>query len=121
MPAKKYTKMHIFVASPGDVSPERQKVKLVADELNQTGGVADALGITIEVLDWQTHISPAMGRPESEWVENLYGHEKYQSVRVLRGGAWDSDPVNLRCDARNRFNPDDVWDDDGFRVVCLQS
>jgi formylglycine-generating enzyme required for sulfatase activity len=38
--------------------------------------------------------------------------------RLLRGGSWGDAPENCRCAYRVRDLPDDVSDNDGFRVVC---
>jgi len=42
-------------------------------------------------------------------------------MRALRGGSWNNEAQNLRCDTRNRNNPDNRNNNNGFRVVCLQS
>ncbi len=42
-------------------------------------------------------------------------------MRALRGGSWNNEAQNLRCDTRNRNNPNNNWNNNGFRVVCLQS
>ena len=36
---------------------------------------------------------------------------------VLRGGSWNNNPRNLRASNRNRNNPDNRNDNNGFRVV----
>lgn len=71
MPKKTYDKLRIFLASPGDVTEERDRVKAVADELNQTNNLADSLGVTLQVLDWRTDASPAMGRAEEELLKQM--------------------------------------------------
>jgi len=43
------------------------------------------------------------------------------NARALRGGSWNNNPENLRCVSRNYNNPDNNWNNNGFRVVCLQS
>ena len=68
---KSYKKLRIFLASPSDVSKERDRVHAVANELNRTGNVADQLGLTLEVLDWRTHVAPYMGRPEDVVLQQL--------------------------------------------------
>jgi len=68
---KVYQKLKIFLASPGDVADERERVKAVVEELTRTGNAADKLGIELEVLDWKTHVSPAVGRPEGETLKQL--------------------------------------------------
>jgi hypothetical protein len=37
---------------------------------------------------------------------------------VLRGGAWNNNQNNARCDARNRNNPNNSNDNIGFRVCA---
>ena len=36
-------------------------------------------------------------------------------ARALRGGSWNNEQDNLRYDARNRNNPDNNWNNNGFR------
>jgi YgiT-type zinc finger domain-containing protein len=68
---KDYKKtLRIFVASPGDVKEERERLHAVAAELNRSGNVADQLGVTLEVLDWRD-VSPKMGRPEKVILDEL--------------------------------------------------
>lgn len=66
-----YKKIRIFVASPADVAVERQKLHSLVLDLNQTGSIVDQLGFVLEVLDWSTHVAPAMGRPEGIILEQL--------------------------------------------------
>jgi len=54
-----------------------------------------------------------------EWMENWYDDDEV--ARALRGGSWYSEADNLPCSARLRDDPDDIWDNNGFRVVCVQS
>ena len=54
-----------------------------------------------------------------ERMENWYDDD--EKMRALRGGSWDNDAHNLRCDSRVRVNPDYRLNFNGFRVVCLQS
>ena len=49
-----YSKLRVFVASPGDVSEERDNVVRIAEKLNQSGGAADQAGVTLEVIRWET-------------------------------------------------------------------
>ncbi len=63
--SKNYQKLRIFLASPGDVAKERDAVRAVVAELNKTGsGLADSLGIQFEVIGYDTHVAPDMGRPQ---------------------------------------------------------
>lgn len=60
-----YTKLRIFLASPSDVAKEREAVRSVVAEFNKTGsGLADSRGIQFEVIGYDTHVAPDMGRPQ---------------------------------------------------------
>jgi len=63
------TRLRIFVASPGDVLDERERLRLVVDELNRT--LADSLGErSLHLLDWHD-VVPSMGRPEQVILDQL--------------------------------------------------
>lgn len=50
-----------------------------------------------------------------EWTNSWYD----KTNRVLRGGAWSSVRLDVRCAYRGRENPDYFNDDIGFRIVVL--
>ncbi|MBK9233440.1 MAG: formylglycine-generating enzyme family protein [Anaerolineae bacterium] len=63
-----------------------------------------------------------------EWVSSRYGSYPYRvddgredqsstDVRVLRGGSWFYEAWYVRSADRNRVDPDDRYDDVGFRVA----
>jgi hypothetical protein len=62
-------KLRIFVASPGDVMEERNCLARAVEQLNR--GVADRLGLTLELIRWETHIAPDVGRPQGVVFEQL--------------------------------------------------
>ncbi|RIK72519.1 hypothetical protein DCC62_19380 [candidate division KSB1 bacterium] len=68
---KNYTKIRLFIASPGDVTPERDRLLKVVQEFNQPNGFLDDLGVTLQALDWRSHVAPLMGRPEAVVLEQL--------------------------------------------------
>lgn len=68
---KNYTKIRLFIASPGDVTPERDRLLKVVQELNQPNGFLDDLGVTLQAIDWRSHVAPLMGRPEAVVLEQL--------------------------------------------------
>ncbi|CDM96996.1 hypothetical protein B9S53_06155 [Arthrospira sp. O9.13F] len=37
---------------------------------------------------------------------------------MLRGGSWNNNPENCRCAYRNRNDPDNLNNNNGFRVAC---
>ncbi|MEK7729287.1 MAG: SUMF1/EgtB/PvdO family nonheme iron enzyme, partial [candidate division KSB1 bacterium] len=70
--SKNYHKLRLFLASPSDVAQEREYVRAVVNDLNKSGsGVADAQGIQFEVLGYDTHVSPNMGRPQGVTFDQL--------------------------------------------------
>jgi len=63
------TKLRVFVASPGDVAEERERLSSVIDELNQ--GIAGLRGLTLELVRWETHAWPDIG----EGVQDVINRE----------------------------------------------
>lgn len=63
-----YRKIRIFIASPSDVTPERDRLRKVVEELDQTRG--DELGIVLRTLDWRD-LPPGMGRPQQLVFNNF--------------------------------------------------
>jgi formylglycine-generating enzyme required for sulfatase activity len=61
--------------------------------------------------DWHPNYeqAPADG---CVWTES-----EHQIIRVLRGGAWNSQPKKCRCAARNYIEADIKWKMIGFRIV----
>ena len=59
---KKICKIRIFVASPSNVSEERDIVDRVCKDLNR--GIGRHRDILIEVVKWETCVIPAAGRPQ---------------------------------------------------------
>jgi formylglycine-generating enzyme required for sulfatase activity len=70
-----------------------------------------------------------------EWVNDWYAEDYYQTCvmygsqsnptgpeegnyRVVRGGSWDYNPVDLRVASRSWKSPGDRVKDLGFRCVC---
>lgn len=71
METRAYRKVRIFVASPGDVSDERGRLARMVATMNQSGGVAEHLGLTLELLRWETHAVPDIGRPQQVVFDSL--------------------------------------------------
>ncbi len=68
---KTYTEVRLFLASPGDVTEERDRLLLVVNEFNEPNGLGDELGLNIKTLDWRFHVAPLMGRPEAVLLQQL--------------------------------------------------
>lgn len=61
--------VRVFVASPGDVSIERNRVEMVIEELNRDFG--DTLEVRLECIRWEKYVSPMMGRPEEVVLQQV--------------------------------------------------
>jgi hypothetical protein len=72
--AAKYRKIRIFVASPGDVQSERDQLAKVVEELNLTiSAIAPEKNVILELVRWETHVHPGLGRDAQEVVNRQIG------------------------------------------------
>lgn len=78
------TKIRLFVASPGDVLAEREMLAGVVDELNYTTG--QKLGFVVELVRWETHCRPGMGRPQGVINEQIGPYDIFLGVMWNRFG-----------------------------------
>jgi len=60
------TKLRVFVASPGDVREERERLDDVIDELNR--GIAAEKGLVLELVRWETHAWPDIGEDAQDVI-----------------------------------------------------
>ena len=68
-PGNSYRKIiRVFVASPGDVEEERQRLAKVVDDLNER--LSEHLGVQLELKEWR-QVAPGMGRPEDFILDQL--------------------------------------------------
>ncbi len=66
----------IFLASPGDVSDERARVRIVAEEINR--GLGEHHGFVLRIVGWDTDARPEFGGdPQSLLNEQIAQMEKY--------------------------------------------
>ena len=77
-------RLRVFVASPGDVAAERGHVKAVADELNR--GIAAQAGFVLEVVRWETHARPDMGRAEQLILDQIGQYDLFVGIMWRRFG-----------------------------------
>ncbi len=75
--------LSIFVASPGDVRDERERVHRIVEEMNQPDALADQYGLTLQVLDWRNAI-PGAGQPEAVILDQL----QLESWDIFIGVLW---------------------------------
>lgn len=78
------TKVRVFVASPGDVQKERDALPSVIEELNNT--IGRSLGFILELVRWETHCHPAMGRPQGVINEQIGDYDIFIGVMWKRFG-----------------------------------
>jgi predicted nucleotide-binding protein len=76
--------VRLFVASPGDVKPERDQLKRVVDELNTTVGLYKKL--QLELIRWETHCNPGMGRAQGLINEQIGEYDIFLGVMWRRFG-----------------------------------
>jgi Domain of unknown function (DUF4062) len=77
-------RLRVFVASPGDVQAERGHAQAVADELNR--GIAAEAGFVLEVVRWETHSRPDMGRPEQLILDQIGHYDLFVGIMWRRFG-----------------------------------
>ncbi|MCH7962539.1 MAG: nucleotide-binding protein [Bacteroidetes bacterium] len=78
-------KIKIFVASPGDVSSERDDLKKVVDEVNTT--IASYKNCILELVRWETHCSPRMGRPQGVINDQIGKYDIFVGIMWKRFGS----------------------------------
>lgn len=75
------SKLRIFVASPGDVSEERDIVSVVVEELRRT--IGNIRKIELETVRWETHAWPDVGADAQDVINREIG-----KFDVLVGIMW---------------------------------
>jgi hypothetical protein len=78
------TSFRLFIASPGDVTAERDKLCDVVGELNRTHGKTN--GYVVEPLRWETHAAPSGGRPQAVITEQLGEYDIFVGIMWRRFG-----------------------------------
>lgn len=67
-------KVRVFVASPGDVQFERDQLAKVVDDINWTlATLAPEKGVVLELIRWETHVAPGIGRDAQDVVNRQIG------------------------------------------------
>lgn len=65
------TEIRIFIASPGDMTPERDRLIKIIQNFNQPKRIISELGLRVQALDWRQHVVPQMGLPEEVILKQL--------------------------------------------------
>lgn len=77
--------MRVFIASPGDTQKERDSLPRVIEELNTTLG--QHLRFVAELVRWETHCYPAMGRPQGVINEQIGEYDIFIGIMWKRFGS----------------------------------
>lgn len=72
----------VFVASPSDLDPERNRLEEVIRELNVTW--SRLLGVRLDLVRWETHGFPGIG----EDAQNMLNHELPGDYDIFVGLMW---------------------------------
>ncbi|AYA37368.1 DUF4062 domain-containing protein [Hymenobacter oligotrophus] len=71
--AKQITHVSLFLASPSDLSEERQSVQQVVDELNTL--MRTTMSIHLDLLTWETDAYPSAGIDAQDVINNQIGSD----------------------------------------------
>lgn len=77
-------KIRVFVASPDDVRSERDQLGHAIEELNTTLG--HDRGVVVELIRWETHGHPGMGRPQQVFNEQVGEYDVFIGIMWKRFG-----------------------------------
>lgn len=76
--------IRLFLSSPGDVENERNMVHEVAAQLNRMMG--EQMRFRLEVIDWETHVTPNMGRPQEVINQQIRDYDIFVGIMWKRFG-----------------------------------
>ena len=99
--AKTHTVLEVFIASPGDVSPEREVLENVVNEFNLTWG--DKHQVRLEVLKWETHSRPAIGNDAQDVINRQIGDE-YDIFLGIMWGRFGTATARADSGTEEEFN-----------------
>lgn len=74
----------VFLASPGDVSLERNTLSRVVDEINLT--TAPLVDSRLEAVRWETNSAPGAGRPQQVINEQIGDYDVFVGIMWRRFG-----------------------------------
>ena len=70
---------HVFLASPGDMNPEREYVREFFHQFNIS--TAQEWGVQFDVVDWENYATAGVGRPQQLITEATL--ERYEGSLAL--------------------------------------
>ncbi|MFH1245989.1 MAG: PTS sugar transporter subunit IIA [Candidatus Omnitrophota bacterium] len=74
----------IFVSSPSDVIPERERLAIVVDELNRS--ICPKLNVSLQLMRWETDVTPSMGRPQQVILDQIGQYDIFIGIMWKRFG-----------------------------------
>jgi ferritin-like protein len=80
---KTQTLLQVFVASPGDVTDERNLLADVVTEFNKTWGTRN--GVSLELLRWETDSRPGIGADAQDIINNNIGDDYDIFIGIMWG------------------------------------
>lgn len=80
---RKATIVQVFVASPSDVQRERDLLESIITELNQAW--SRSLGVTFELVRWETCVRPALGSDPQAIINDQIGDKYDVFIGILWG------------------------------------
>lgn len=75
--------VQVFVASPSDVQRERDLLESIITELNQAW--SRSLGVTFELIRWETCVRPALGSDPQAIINDQVGDKYDIFIGILWG------------------------------------
>lgn len=81
--ARSETVLQVFVASPSDVTEEREVLEAVVAELNRTW--SKSLGVRLELLRWEMSTRPGIGSEPQAVINSQIGDEYDVFIGILWG------------------------------------
>jgi hypothetical protein len=79
--------IRVFLASPSDVTKERESLSGVINELNRTlRALLPNIGVRLELVRWETNAFPAMGRPQGVILEEIGEYDIFIGILWKRFG-----------------------------------
>jgi hypothetical protein len=109
------TRVRLFLASPGDVQEERRRVAKVVDEINVVLG--SRMGFNIELVRWDTHTYPSMGRPQAVVNSQTGSYDVFLGLMWARFGSPTGEAGSGTEEEFNRAYA--WWEEDPSRPVLF--
>jgi hypothetical protein len=91
MASRRRDVVRTFLASPGDVQPEREVVSRVVSELNLIW--SDFLGLQLELLTWETHAVPGAGAYSQAVINEVVGDDYEIFIGIMWSRFGTATPV----------------------------